>query len=175
MVTSMTESERAMLSVSAPLQQSIEMRQYVELLEKRDTHLAKHERFLETFIQLKDYATSLRMAIIGIPDETKRNKKEVALAITKAKKLANKEPVTPPPDNNKRKFDEAALPRVKRAYTKRKVLTTASTGVGKKKQQQSSSSSSTSSTSTSSSSSSTEEFSRAKKRSALIKVSDHFS
>lgn len=81
--------------------------EYVTLVKCREADLAKHQHFYDAFIQLKDYNTSLRMAIANIPSTNKGNNQQ---AIKKAKRLANKEPAPLLP----------VTPKPKRSYTRRK-------------------------------------------------------
>lgn len=80
--------------------------EYVKLVECREADLAKHQHFYDAFIQLKDYNTSLRMAIVNIPSTNKGINQQ---AIKRAKRLANKEPAPLLP----------VTPKPKRAYNRR--------------------------------------------------------
>jgi len=108
---------------------------YSESIRVRDATISKHEAFLDSFLELKEYNTELRMAIANIPlpvNPTKKNKGEkekckLTISIKKAKLLASKGATNPTaaavsaPSEKKRKAEEDA-PRVKRAYKKRASL-----------------------------------------------------
>lgn len=111
----------------------MDVNKHIELLENQ-------HGFLKEFLRLKDYNTSLRIAVINIPVETTKNKTKVNQALKKAKKLATKEPKEPSVHSKKRKLEEegddedAAVPTVpkpKRRYTKRKLLATTSMTIKK--------------------------------------------
>ena len=80
--------------------------EYVKLAKRHEAYLDKHQHFYDAFIQLKDYNTSLRMAIVNIPTTNKGINQQ---AIKKAKRLANKEPAPLLP----------VTPKPKRAYNRR--------------------------------------------------------
>lgn len=109
----------------------MDVNQYIQLLEKRDDDLTRHERLIESFIQLKEYNTNLRIAIVNIPQETAKNTTQVAQAIKKAKRLASKEPEIETPEKKRKSVFEDTTPRVKRPYKKRKALAITSNTIEK--------------------------------------------
>ena len=91
---------------------------YITLMKCRELDLVKHQHFLDSFIQLKDYNTDLRIAISNIPEKNKNSQ-----AIKKAKRLANKEPTL----YKRQQQQQPQQPqRVKRAYTRRKLTASSS-------------------------------------------------
>jgi hypothetical protein len=103
--------------------------EYFELVKQREVST-------QTLLTLKDYNTSLRLAIMAIPDNKegspKKNKNEEkkkdkqTLAINKAKMLANKGEISAsiitPEKKRKAEGETPDVPRVKRAYKKRATL-----------------------------------------------------
>lgn len=109
---------------------------YIELVKTKDASLAKHENFLDSFLELKDYNTCLRIAITNISNPKNDG------AIRKAKQLALKGGLLVTsnsntiPNEKKRKAEgEPAIdePRVKRPYKKRVSLKPTTTATEMKK------------------------------------------